>query len=201
MASASLEPLPLTQHPAYLPPIPNMQRLLRRLGWYSRARPCPPRGLPPSTTTRSFDADTEILLLQSPTSSTHLPSPSPSPFAVGCGAAYEEQHDRGGRGGGGVRIASCLAGTDTGAGMHLRPPESDGVGCGWWVRERKSLAARGTGGSGASIHTLRLSVPLRLQLQYTALPPHAALHFFSYSDVLPGLPFVLCPTLSSAAPH
>jgi hypothetical protein len=40
------------------------------------------------------------------------------------------------------------------------------------------------------IHTLRLSVPLRLQLQYTALPPHA-LHSFSYSDVLPGLPFVL----------
>jgi hypothetical protein len=40
---------------------------------------------------------------------------------------------------------------------------------------------------------LRLSIPLRLQLQYTALPFHAALHFLSYSDVL--------PNLSSAAPH
>jgi hypothetical protein len=38
-----------------------------------------------------------------------------------------------------------------------------------------------------------LSVSLRLQLKYAALPPHAALHFLCYSDILPGLPFVLCP--------
>ncbi|KAJ7353672.1 hypothetical protein DFH08DRAFT_956713 [Mycena albidolilacea] len=64
---------------------------------------------------------------------------------------------------------------------------------GRWGRVRGwvcDLAVRGTGGSGRSIHKLRLSAPLRLQLQYTALPPHAALHFVSYSDVLPGLPFV-----------
>ncbi|KAJ7715081.1 hypothetical protein B0H14DRAFT_3522787 [Mycena olivaceomarginata] len=121
--------------------------------------------------------------------------PSSSSFVVGCGAQRMRSGTyRSSRGGGGVQVTSCSARHGRDGYGRAQAPASTRVGCGWWVRERKFLAARGTGGSGRSIHTLRLSVPLRLQLQYSTLPPHAALHFFSYSDVLPGLPFVLWPT-------
>ncbi|KAJ7834124.1 hypothetical protein B0H14DRAFT_3462237 [Mycena olivaceomarginata] len=181
---------------------------LRRVGWHSRARVSPPRSLPRFTTTRSFDRDppaphgTRWSCTTSSTSSrtlpsahnfdiTHLLCPSaqhhpililiPIRRGVRC-SAHEERHVQEWQG---RRKRTNY--------IVLGPSRS-----GW---ERKALATRGTGGSGRSIHTPRLSVPLRLQLQYTALPSHAALHFFSCSDVLPGLPFVPCPNLSSVAPH
>ncbi|KAJ7834132.1 hypothetical protein B0H14DRAFT_2591058 [Mycena olivaceomarginata] len=186
---------------------------LRRVGWYSRARASPPRGLPRLTTTRSFDRDppaphgTTRSYTASSTCSrtqahnfdiTHLLGPSaerhpiliPIRRGVRC-SAHEGRHAQEWQGGGGEQITSCSArhgrdGYGRGADMPLRPPGSGaGGGCG----RENSLQHVERVARGAHPHAA-VSVPLRLQSQYTALPPHA-LHSFSYSDVLPGLPFVL----------
>ncbi|KAJ7358191.1 hypothetical protein DFH08DRAFT_953378 [Mycena albidolilacea] len=214
-ASASPEPLPLTLHPAYLPLHPKHVTLAYTCRLVQSRSSLPsPRSAPfhndaflrrrhrdppapiPNVIVHcilgffAYPGDLPPITSISLTGITSHPHPHPhlhlhsswgavqrmrSSTTGGAGAeeAYESHRTR--------RVLTCL---------HLRPPGSDG---GRWVRER-TLAPRETGGPGRSIHALRLSAPVRLQLQYTALSPPAALHFFSYSDVLPRLPSSSTPT-------
>ncbi|KAJ7315358.1 hypothetical protein DFH08DRAFT_421717 [Mycena albidolilacea] len=167
-------PSPLPKRRVPSPEILLLRTAQRRRTLHPRLIRVPRRPSPITSTSRTFSVPPPSVI------------PSSSSFVVGCDAERMRSGTyRSSRGGGSVQITSCSTrrgrdGYGRGCG---HAPASTRFRCGYWVRERKSLAARRTGGPGRSIHTLRLSVPLRLQLQYTAPSPHAALHFFSYSDV------------------